>query len=97
MLRIFGGATTAASMPFPSWGRRFKSHVTCFTWGLARRALKVLERGCRISLKISLLFIVVVFSPCFFLPRCEVWSLRALLFSLVVYIHLWIWRPDCNP
>jgi hypothetical protein len=34
-LRFFGGATMAGAASFPSWGRRFGRHVTCFAGGLA--------------------------------------------------------------
>jgi hypothetical protein len=38
-LQLFGGAMTAASAPFPSWGRRFGSHGPSSLVVLCRRGV----------------------------------------------------------
>jgi uncharacterized membrane protein len=53
------------SASFPSWGRRFGRQMTYFACGLALRALEVVLLGWEISLKLSLLFYVVLFIFCF--------------------------------
>jgi hypothetical protein len=61
-LRVFGGATTTASTPFSSWGRRFGGHGPSPLVVLWRPGCW--EFGWQISWKLSLLFLFR--SGCFF-------------------------------